>query len=436
MMNTKTILTTVTPLLLLSNTAANAQALFEAPTRTTEMTLAQHTAVLSAQSKTNVKSAWVQRVKGSVLNGLTTSIELNLNEYYTVRATILENVTRGGGTQLINAEVVGVTITDDSGKAVDRDSGKAVDRDSGKAVDRDSGKAVDRDAIMLVVNNQGMLTGTVRVEGRLFTIRPLSNGTHLITEQIERAMKPAHIHDDTVIVSPQPGTDGRGSDDSDDTSTIRALVVYTPGVTQEVADVSSLIELAVAETNQGFINSEVNAEVELAAAIPVRYSAGDMGQDLARLQATNDGYMDEVHTYRNQYSADVVIMLTPSQGYACGQAAAIGATAETAFAIVAQDCAAGYYSFGHEIGHLMSARHNIEHDPSVAVYPDAHGYQDPNNQWRTVMSYPCASGCPRINSWSNPDVTTLDGTATGTVGVANNARVLNQTAAYVASFRD
>ena len=82
----------------------------------------------------------------------------------------------------------------------------------------------------------------------------------------------------------------------------------------------------------------------------------------------------------------------------------IGSTAATAFAAVHWDCATGYYSFAHEIGHLQSARHDIATDPSTSPYAYGHGYRyEPSSgsRWRTIMAYNCTRSCPRLNFWSN-----------------------------------
>ena len=215
---------------------------------------------------------------------------------------------------------------------------------------------------------------------------------------------------------------------------IDLLVVYTAKAAQLSGDIDALIDLAINETNQGYQNSGVNATVSLAHKAQVNYTeASSSGTDLNRLAGTNDGYMDEVHGLRDQYGADVVVLVNDVNGY-CGQADAIGASASSAFAMVDYDCATGYYSFGHEIGHLQAARHNPENDPTNSPYAYGHGYQDPSSQWRTVMAYNCNSGCTRINYWSNPNKS-YNGTAMGTTTRSDNTRVLNITSPTIANFR-
>jgi len=58
--------------------------------------------------------------------------------------------------------------------------------------------------------------------------------------------------------------------------------------------------------------------------------------------------------------------------------------------------------------------------------------------FRTIMSYECASGCPRIDYWSNPNVA-FSGIATGAphdaFAPADNASTLNLTGRVVANYR-
>jgi hypothetical protein len=298
----------------------------------------------------------------------------------------------------------------------------------------------NNDSAILVLRN-GKVTGTARIDGKLFKIQPLKSGQHLVLEIDENNMKPDHpqgtmqaleaeLSNHPLITSNKLAIDSLNA-----VPVIKLLVVYSNEVPAEVNDVPALVDLAIAETNQGYANSNINASVELAHLEALNYDDTNISTDLGRLQSTSDGHMDEVHALRDEYAADIVMLLVSDNGSACGQAAGIGATESTAFAVTAQDCATGYYSFGHEIGHLQSARHNPETDPTTTPYAFGHGYRDPNNAWRTVMAYNCAGGCTRINWWSNPN-NTRNGTPMGTHDDSDNARVLNTTAATIAAFRN
>jgi hypothetical protein len=112
-----------------------------------------------------------------------------------------------------------------------------------------------------------------------------------------------------------------------------------------------------------------------------------------------------------------------------------GSSADSAFAAVSRVYATGNYSFGHEIGHLLWARH--DNDGSLTPYAYGHGYKYTGSpSFRTIMAVDC-SGCPpRVNYWSNPLVK-LPGTnvAMGTPERNDNARVLNTRKWMVYAYR-
>jgi hypothetical protein len=225
------------------------------------------------------------------------------------------------------------------------------------------------------------------------------------------------------------------ADVSDAPKILRILVAYTPKVAAGNPDVNALINLAIAETNLGYTNSQINIRAELAYAYQVNYQESTSHDtDLDNFRNNNDSIMDEVHDIRNTYKADVCVLLIDNAQY-CGTAAAILATESTAFAVVHFTCATGYYSFAHEIGHLQGARHNREADPEASPFRYGHGYYNELEKWRTIMSYNCNAGCPRLPYWSNPTVRYKGVTTMGTDDLENDSRVLNETAPIVTAFR-
>jgi hypothetical protein len=89
------------------------------------------------------------------------------------------------------------------------------------------------------------------------------------------------------------------------------------------------------------------------------------------------------------------------------------------------------------MGHNMGAHHDRA-TGGTGAYEYSHGYQAPDKAFRTIMAYNCAGGCPRVNHWSNPDVT-YGGQPTGVLytspSSADNRLTLNNTVATVANFR-
>lgn len=300
-------------------------------------------------------------------------------------------------------------------------------------------KKVPGDNRIIVVKSDSHLSATINFDGKLFKLMP-SGPNEVILQEIDQTKVPdehnqpmppmkSGTKQQAVLARPMSNTVQASG-----TSVIRVMVGYTSEALNQNPGMQALIELAVAETNQGFSDSGVNAQVELAHSYELNYAeSGDHGTDLDRFHTPNDGYMDDVFALRDQYSADVAAILI-GDASACGRARAIGATEDTAFMVIKDSCATGYYSFGHELGHLMSARHNPEKDDKTIPYAFGHGFLYSSGGWRSIMSYNDSSCCSRQNFWSDP-TQSFQGIVRGTTQTHDNARVLNLTAATVAEFR-
>lgn len=285
---------------------------------------------------------------------------------------------------------------------------------------------------MVLVRDAAGITGNVRIQGDLYAIRPLDDGLHAFYKVLVKKLPSDHPPEYGRLPSyaaPSPSAIGIRA-----ISTIRVMSVATDAAINAAGNISSLMDLAVAESNQSYQNSGVEIRLETAGKYRVSYNeSGSFSTDLARIRGTSDGYMDGIHGARNSQAADMVMFWLNNSSY-CGLASGIGSSASTAFASVYWGCATGYYSFGHELGHLQSARHDPANDPTNSPYRYGHGYQYAPGGWRTVMAYNCPGGCIRINYWSNPGVS-FGGAAMGTSSRSDNHRVLNNTKNTIAGFR-
>jgi peptidyl-Asp metalloendopeptidase len=292
---------------------------------------------------------------------------------------------------------------------------------------------------VLVVRGE-KVTGNIHAGSDLYQVRPLDDsGLHAVIK-VNQAEFPEEHPPEFEAIERQSGTydlealPDEAAELPGQIREISLLVAYTPAVKAKIADVDGMIQLAIAETNLSYRNSDVKLVARLVDSYQVSYAeSGNFGQEVSRFRGKTDGFMDEVHARRDQFGADLAVLIMDNPQY-CGLASAILADEATGFAGVHYTCATGNFTFAHELGHLQGARHNPEQDGSTSPFAWGHGYFNESKHWRTVMSYNCPSGCTRIPYWSNPDIN-YNGDPTGTAAKHDNARVLDHTATIVGNFR-
>ena len=113
----------------------------------------------------------------------------------------------------------------------------------------------------------------------------------------------------------------------------------------------------------------------------------------------------------------------------CGIADGIGVGANNAFFVVSQSCTG--FTWVHELGHLMGARH--DNDPTTSPFSFGHGFVNAGRNFRTVMAV-SSNPQPRIGFFSTDDQNTMGGSL-GNSGFADNERVHQQRRNTVAGFR-
>ncbi len=218
-------------------------------------------------------------------------------------------------------------------------------------------------------------------------------------------------------------------------SSIDVLVAYTPQVKDASGGTNgtlALIDLAMSETNESYLNSGAGCVVRLVHTHEVSYTeSGNNSTDLTRLWLPNDGFMDEVHDLRTQFGADAVSLLINS-GNNCGSGFLMtvvsSAFQANAFSVTQRVCATGNLTFGHELGHNFGCAHNRE-DATVSSKPYAFGYRSPGNQFRTVMAL--APG-QRVPVFSSPNAQ-WDGVTMGTP-TEDNSRALTENGPTIAGW--
>ena len=223
-------------------------------------------------------------------------------------------------------------------------------------------------------------------------------------------------------------------------------------------EIKAYIQNAVSESNLCFINSKVNCSIRLVHVVEVEYNeTQNPSLDLNRSVDQADGYLDDLHSLRDQYGADLVTLLVSKGDGSLGGIAKSMAYPSLEFessgfnVVVMDQIGAPNYSLLHEIGHNMGCLHNREDamnrgipetDPSNNSVFKAFNY---GKRWlvdgegyRTIMSYDTEGTLTysnRIPHFSNPNIE-YQGISTGNLDSEDNAQVLNTTAPYVSNFRD
>ena len=303
-----------------------------------------------------------------------------------------------------------------------------------------TGEGIDSTASMTTIGE--VTYGTFPQGQYVISVRPLGNGLHaVIKRDVSKVQEePAdYIQGSLHQMRLSDATNGQPQSDST-TITIRVLVVYTNAVQQNHLDVEEFISVNLIDrSNSAFEDSDINVRFELADAIKTSYmSTESLSKDLNRIEKKGDSHMDNVHTVRDNKKADVVVLLI-DKADAAGLASEIKAKANEAFAVM-DDEYDWYFTFAHEIGHLMGCWHNPEaHATQNPHMSFGHGFQNISgtNKWRTIMSYNGGCNCTRVGVWSSPLVTYPDvnGSAAGTAAKHDNRRVWLERALTVSKFR-
>ena len=282
----------------------------------------------------------------------------------------------------------------------------------------------------IFVKRNGELISTVWANGYVYRIWPLGSGLH----QIEKLTGPSVFDETSIIDPPIPEITINAGDHIPE---ISVMVVFTSNANDDVRDIYAFSDLAVAEANFSYRASGIQARLKLAHVVNHSYDETDSsgGTSLGRMRDPSDGHMDNIHALRDQYEADIGVLITANGTAVVEQ---ILANPENAFAYSQYDVATGVYSFVHEIGHLLGAQHlaTPESPGSSVPYAFGHGYLASNDLWRTIMAYDnnCDAGCFRLPIFSSPNIT-IQGEAAGTTVLNDNVRVLNRNASAFASFR-
>ena len=300
---------------------------------------------------------------------------------------------------------------------------------------------------ILMLWPDGQITGYLGYRGKIYSVEPVEGRVHAVAEMDPVMLPPDHAPLEAGLSrmpsAAAPGPPEPRVEPFNDAERLRLeskevvidlMMLYTANAASRYAAGARLLAPTVETINETFRNSGLgNIRLRLVHTAAVDYDEQD-GEAFDHLYRMVDGVgaFKDVRRLRDEKRADIVgLILHNPQG--CGLSTRVGADAEEAFFIVHHACAGITFTIGHEIGHILGARHDRRFDPSERPAPYAHGYVN-GLKWRTMMSYQAScGGCPRIPYWSNPRVL-YKGEPTGTAA-SDNARIILENAERVSLFR-
>ena len=254
--------------------------------------------------------------------------------------------------------------------------------------------------------------------------------------------------------APLPASDPAPGDAGE--TIVDILIVYSPAAASWASSsgggINNVVAQALNRAQLAMDNSAAGIVFRLVHSAQISYvESGSANTDLSRLRNASDGYMDDVHSLRNQYGADLVCLLlnisdTGGLGYALTSAFLPDGFPTWAFSLCRVQQVASGYTMVHEIGHNMGAGHhkaqNVQPGPQLYDYSAGWRWTGTNGlRFCSVMAYApgsyYADGIThtQVGHFSSPNVS-YAGTPTGDAADGDNARTLRATRALTAAYRN
>jgi len=346
---------------------------------------------------------------------------------------------------VLDQEIIEITLLD--GITVTAERERTTNRGPGQRTWTGRIQGAPRGQVTIASRN-GVVAGNIRHAGRLFDLRQLADGTYVIfestesgfalpAEPIEAALEDFVADDDLPLVAAAaPG----------ELQEIDLLVVYTQAAAAATgqASLEAQIDAAIEYGNAAYDRTGVMIDLNPVGIVQVDYVEPVSGREVLEALITEDnGPLEEARALREQYQADVVIIVV-GRSNACGIAFLMSSAQvrfeSRAYGVVNSPCLGS--TLAHEIGHIQGLGHSRDQG-SRGVFPYSMGYRkcDGGDDFATIMAYRCTGSTVAVGHFSDPDVN-YGASPTGVDPdddrdrSADATRSLNETAQIVASFRN
>jgi peptidyl-Asp metalloendopeptidase len=307
------------------------------------------------------------------------------------------------------------------------------------------GKITNPGDVTLTVKN-GVVSGLIYAESGVYEVKPTSGPEHRLARvDFSGFGESGVVPSSTAENVPDQLRAGGSSVTADSAAFIEVLIVYTPAARRQAggtAQIQALAQSAVDVANTAYANSGITTRLRLAPIQEVNYAeSGNSHTDLTWLQSD-----PTVAALRDQFGGDVVSMFCSwfadidSMSYRMIRVDAN--FAPHAFGVVRMESAVADLTFARALGFNQGCDDDHIVAGAQVSYPYAHGFYKKTPGFYTIMSNRPAGcdSCFRVPNFSNPNVKFRDFRtgrrySMGVAGSSENYRVINDTAATVANFR-